>query len=205
MPDSGEPIRKVARADRALLAQALADPGGGLFETAVADRDMERRMARTRSAGGLFLGIRVRCAVETDVAELFAEALAERLGLGVVPAEALGVALQEAVANAVMHGGLELGTLPRDTPEDFARVSRLMSERLSDPAYGDRPVELSATWTDRDLVVEVRDRGPGYRPHPRKADQPVKASGRGLIIIADNADAVSLSDGGRCLTMGFER
>lgn len=184
------------------IAAALAGPDACFIEPSL-EADPE---IRNRVASGLFVAVTARKAVDVDLAFLFSQALANRLGLEPAKAETMASALQEAIANAVMHGSLEMSGMSRESLEAFVKFSETMEARLADPVHGGRPVELSARWTDAAIEVTIRDRGPGYLPVDL-AERPFReASGRGLTMIADLADGgVSFGERGRRLTMRFRR
>lgn len=189
------------------VAAALAGPEGCFVGIGLAaDPQVVRDRAACQDAGGLFVAATARTVVAVDLAHVFSQALAARLGLELERAEALASALQEALANAVIHGSLEMSGLSRESLEAFQNFSETMDRRLADPAHGGRPVEVAARWDDALIEVLVADRGSGYLPVDL-AERPLReASGRGLTMIADLADGgVAFAERGRRLTMKFRR
>ena len=130
------------------------------------------------------------------------EDLAEMSICGDTAVMHVGVALEEALTNAIHHGNLELVTdLYEDTRDAFAAE---LSKRQNEPPYCDRRVHLTAK-TDRDgAEYVIRDEGPGFDKSvipDLKAlveDQP---RGRGLLLILSVMDEVSFNETGNEITM----
>lgn len=89
----------------------------------------------------------------------------------------LDLALGEALANAVVHG-----TPPSDRPE-----------------AGDHHVFLGMWDYDSHLIIEVHDRGPGFRPPPPPYQMPApdahETHGRGLPLMQMLTDAMVVCRG----------
>jgi serine/threonine-protein kinase RsbW len=104
-----------------------------------------------------------------DAAELCAKGLAREGGYGEEQVDRLGMAVREAAANAVTHGN----------------------------AYSaDKAVHFSVETSDNGLVVKVRDEGEGFDPSevpdPTTAENLLKASGRGLLMMRALVDEVDV-------------
>ncbi|MGQ9365505.1 ATP-binding protein [Azospirillum sp. ST 5-10] len=114
-------------------------------------------------------------------------------------------ALSDALANAVLHGSLELPGRDRFGASLDAHFEAV-AERLASDAYGLRPVGLTWRPAGRLLLIHVDDVGPGYAPPPHPALVPPTAlSGRGHLVMATTARRVRRSRGGRRTTLGFRR
>lgn len=112
-------------------------------------------------------------------------------------------ALCEALANALIHGNLELPGLDAHGGDVNAFLGDIAS-RLADDAYGLRPVGLMWRRTRRLLLLHVDDWGHGYKHATLQrplADVP--ASGRGWALMTAFARRVRLSRNGRRITLGF--
>jgi len=115
----------------------------------------------------------------------------------------VGVALHEALTNAVLHGNLELSSELRESDEK--QYYRLAAERRTQPPWCDRRVFVNATLTPQEAVFVVRDEGPGFDPSllPDPTD-PVnlgRVSGRGLLLIQTFMDRVEHNERGNQITM----
>ena len=153
------------------------------------------------------LGFLLTCPVifSCDVARIFTEALSTRLQFSSARYSKIHLALHEALVNGLIHGNLQLGSELRQSARDFVEYSRLLNERLNDPAYAQKSVSIWATWNDKKLEIKIRDEGAGYAVAPvmqRKTELKAK-TGRGLRLIAGTADSCTIEDYGREITLSF--
>lgn len=168
-------------------------PGGGTGDGAAA--------AGAPAGGDAVLSLSVTTAVAH--AQPLAAAVAQLLALLAPGADrdAIETALQEAVANAVIHGNLGLASMAVGTPEEMRRFAESLAERLSDPALAGRRVTVGARMAGSVLRLEVSDEGSGYAAVQQKPGQPF---GRGLGLVSRFANRCEVSDGGRRLSMEFD-
>ncbi len=115
----------------------------------------------------------------------------------------LGVALHEALTNAILHGNLELSSTLRETDEK--EYYRLSVERRNQEPYRDRRVCVTARFTRAELTFIVRDDGQGFDPNtlpdPTDPSNLGKVSGRGLLLIQTFMDSVKHNPEGNEITM----
>lgn len=140
-----------------------------------------------------------------DVAKIFTEALYKRLEFSEARRSKIHLALHEALVNGLIHGNLAIGSDLRQSARDFVEYSRILNERLNDPAYAQKSVSIWATWNSKKLEIKIRDEGAGYAVAPtmqRCVDIKAK-SGRGLRLIAGTADSCTIDDFGREITLSF--
>lgn len=115
----------------------------------------------------------------------------------------LGLALQEALLNALHHGNLELDSKLRETPgrEYFL----LVEERCRQNPYCRRRVYLTVGLARNEVVLTVEDEGPGFDvtsvPDPTDASNLLRCSGRGLYLIGTFMDRVEHNAEGNRITM----
>lgn len=115
----------------------------------------------------------------------------------------VGVALDEAVSNAVHHGNLEVSSeLREQSIEDyFAEIER--RARLA--PWSERKVYVTARFTPAGACFVVRDEGQGFDvtalPDPTDPANLERASGRGLLLIRTFMDEVRHNAAGNELTM----
>jgi CheY-like chemotaxis protein len=115
----------------------------------------------------------------------------------------VGMALREALMNAIWHGNLELGS---HSPEESGKVNeQLLAERCREPPYRDRRVHLLARESPDEVVYVIRDEGPGFNPSllsdlrdPATWD---KFGERGLVLIRTFMDEVRHNKVGNEITM----
>ncbi|MBI4966901.1 MAG: ATP-binding protein [Rhodospirillales bacterium] len=210
-PGSGGPggtpgtatVRRIAHPDAAGLAKALEPPTTLVVEEGLADTDTRPTEIRPPSSLGLVLS--ARTVFGLDVVSLFLNAIATRHPPARTRGHDLEVALQEALANAVIHGSLEVSSALREDPDRFALYCQLVDERLVDPHFGGRAVAVRAEWDQTGLRLSVEDQGGGYDPATLGPAVPsdIAKSGRGLQMIAALANAVAFENRGRRLIMSF--
>jgi len=115
----------------------------------------------------------------------------------------VGVALREALSNAIIHGNLEIGSEMRETNEKS--YYRLIEERRVAAPYRDRRVTLISEESRSEAVYVVRDEGVGFDasnlPDPTDPANFEKVSGRGLLLIQTFMDEVEFNERGNEITM----
>jgi CheY-like chemotaxis protein len=115
----------------------------------------------------------------------------------------VGVALEEALVNALHHGNLELdSTLRRD---DLKAYHRLIEERCRQSPYRERKILVSAVY-DRDRATfVVRDEGAGFDPSslpdPTDPAYIARPYGRGILLIRTFMDEVFYNEAGNEITL----
>jgi CheY-like chemotaxis protein/anti-sigma regulatory factor (Ser/Thr protein kinase) len=115
----------------------------------------------------------------------------------------VGVALHEALTNAILHGNLGLSSDLRETNEK--EYYRLIAERRHQPPWSDRRVFVSATLNAHEAEFMVRDEGEGFDPEllpdPTDPANLGRVSGRGLLLIQTFMDRVEHNERGNQITM----
>lgn len=115
----------------------------------------------------------------------------------------IGVAIDEAICNAVHHGNLEVDSELRNDGYDLYLTQ--ISERRTQSPYSERHVHVRAEVTATQVSYAIRDEGKGFDPDsipdPTDPANLDKASGRGLLLIRTFMDVVSFSDDGRQILM----
>jgi len=115
----------------------------------------------------------------------------------------MGVALREALMNAMQHGNLEVSSDLRQ--EDDAPYYHMIEQRLSKFPYCDRRVFVETTHSSDEAVFVVRDEGPGFDPRlvpdPTADHNLQKPSGRGLLLIRTFMDDMRHNPAGNQITM----
>jgi CheY-like chemotaxis protein/anti-sigma regulatory factor (Ser/Thr protein kinase) len=115
----------------------------------------------------------------------------------------IGVALEEALVNALYHGNLQVGSELRG--ENDHAYYALLARRRSESPYRDRKIHVSARLTRDEGVFVVRDEGPGFDlsklPDPEDPSALERASGRGLLLMRAFMDDVSYDPTGNIVTL----
>lgn len=115
----------------------------------------------------------------------------------------IGVAVQEAVRNAMHHGNLEVSSELRRVSS--AVYNAKVVERLHERLYADRRVVVEARLEGADFRCVVRDQGPGFDPQsvpdPTDPGNLLRTSGRGLYLISMFMDHVEYNQSGTEIVM----
>jgi CheY-like chemotaxis protein len=115
----------------------------------------------------------------------------------------VGVALEEALLNAVYHGNLEMSSDLRRLGDGPHR--RLADERRGQAPFRDRRVHCAARFAPGEAVYVIRDEGPGFDPaavpDPTDPANLDRASGRGLLLIRTFMDDVTFNDAANQITL----
>jgi CheY-like chemotaxis protein/anti-sigma regulatory factor (Ser/Thr protein kinase) len=115
----------------------------------------------------------------------------------------IGVALEEALVNALYHGNLQVGSDLRG--ENDQAYYALIARRRREPPYRDRKIHVSAKVTRDEGIFVIRDEGSGFDlsrlPDPDDPSALERASGRGLLLMRAFMDDVSYDPSGSVVTL----
>lgn len=118
----------------------------------------------------------------------------------------LALALHEALTNAVVHGNLEISSELKESDDDA--YARALAQRLNDPAYSSRGVQIDIDH-DRDRTRwTMTDEGKGFDAERYLRGQPdaesvFLASGRGIMLMRAFVDDLYYELGGRRVTLSL--
>jgi CheY-like chemotaxis protein/anti-sigma regulatory factor (Ser/Thr protein kinase) len=116
----------------------------------------------------------------------------------------IGMALDEAIVNAMQHGNLEVESSLREGDDEDVYYATIR-ERKDMPPYCHRRVRIEAEFSDQHICVQISDDGPGFDPSavpdPTDEDNIHRASGRGLFLIKSFMDQVAYNKTGNQITM----
>lgn len=142
---------------------------------------------------------------QTNIAQIFTQALNRSLHFTPEQFEGIHFALHESIVNGLIHGNLRVNSMMRQSARDFVEYARLLHDRLNNPEYAHKSISIMASWNKQKLEIKIRDEGAGYTPVSELNTQAtVQAkSGRGLRIIAGTADSCTIEDFGREVTLSF--
>lgn len=114
----------------------------------------------------------------------------------------LHVALQEALANALYHGNLEVDSELRQ--EDESVFYALAETRRGQEPYRSRRLRVRTSLERSKVVFEIADEGPGFdhrRLHrPVEAEDLSRIGGRGLLLMRTFMDEIAYNDRGNVVT-----
>ena len=115
----------------------------------------------------------------------------------------VGVALDEALANAIYHGNLEISSEIRE--QDGKEFHRLAEARRTIEPYAQRRVRVEATISTERADFLIADEGPGFDPNtlpdPTDAANLENVTGRGILLMRTFMDNVSYSPTGTSVSM----
>lgn len=115
----------------------------------------------------------------------------------------LGVALQEALANACFHGNLEVSSALRE--QDHHSYYDLAKQRATELPYRDRRIHVSVKCTQQEATFVIRDEGPGFDPSslpdPTDPENLERPCGRGLLLMRTFMDDVRYNPTGNQVTL----
>lgn len=114
-----------------------------------------------------------------------------------------GIALEEALLNAVYHGNLEVSSdLRENGDEAFHQLAR--ERRTIDP-YAPRRVRVMARLTPAQATFVIHDQGPGFDinklPDPTDPEFLERPSGRGVLLMRTFMDEVRYNATGNRVTL----
>jgi CheY-like chemotaxis protein len=115
----------------------------------------------------------------------------------------IGVALEESLSNAMIHGNLEISSELR-LHEDGA-YEQLIRARQAAAEYRDRRIRVRCRFTPIEARFVIEDEGPGFDvstvPDPRDPENFLNPSGRGLLLIRSFMDEAYYNSRGNSITL----
>ena len=115
----------------------------------------------------------------------------------------VGIALEEALANAYYHGNLELAT--DGSAHDRKRYEELARQRSLEAPYRDRRIHVRARISRAEAVFVIRDEGRGFDTTRLQALADLAESeqgfGRGILLMQSIMDEISYNAAGNAVTL----
>jgi CheY-like chemotaxis protein len=119
----------------------------------------------------------------------------------------VGVALREAIVNAMYHGNLEVSSSLLD--QGGTAFGDRIAERRKTPPYCDRKVRIVARYERDEATYSISDEGPGFDPSslpdPTDIANLERVHGRGLMLMRMFMDEVSHDARGNVVNMTKRR
>lgn len=120
----------------------------------------------------------------------------------------IGVALEEALLNAMIHGNLEVSSELREQ-EDGALYDEFIELHSAQEPFCSRKVTATVTLDSESVCFQIADEGPGFDvsalPDPTDPENLLRSSGRGLLLIQAFMDEVEFNAKGNCISMMLRR
>jgi CheY-like chemotaxis protein/anti-sigma regulatory factor (Ser/Thr protein kinase) len=115
----------------------------------------------------------------------------------------VGIALEEALANAYYHGNLQLAA--DGDARDRKRYEELARQRSLEPPYRERRIHVRARISREQAVFVIRDEGPGFDtarlPPPTGLATSEQGYGRGILLMRTIMDEVTYNAAGNEVTL----
>ncbi len=119
----------------------------------------------------------------------------------------VGMAINEAITNAINHGNLEVDSELKE--QDETQFFDLIDKRKIQTPYADRRVLIEAEYNKDEICIRISDQGPGFDPQcvadPTCRENLEKLSGRGLLLIHSFMDRVEHNTVGNQIFMVKQR
>jgi anti-sigma regulatory factor (Ser/Thr protein kinase) len=115
----------------------------------------------------------------------------------------VGMAIYEAISNAVIHGNLEIPSILKD--QSLTKFNEYLKERIRSPKWYNKKVKIISRITKKELFVSVEDEGKGF--DVKKVFEEIQtpridlAYGRGILIMLNFMDIVQFNEKGNKVTM----
>ncbi len=184
------------------LARELAETLRQVLAISAVDRQRQKLLSLLRRRESSYL-------LDNDSRLItpFIHLLQEDLGgMGLCDATAamrVGVALQEALSNALFHGNLEVDSELRQ--EDERQYYGLAERRRAEEPYRDRRILVEARLDRDSATYTIEDEGPGFDTssldRPIDPEDLMRIGGRGMLLIRTFMDEVSHNAKGNRITL----
>lgn len=115
----------------------------------------------------------------------------------------IGLAIEEAMTNAICHGNLEVDSRLKEAQD--GSFHELVNQRQRQLPFSERRLYVTGRVSSDEFVCVVRDEGAGFDvesvPDPLAEENLDRTSGRGLLLIRQFMDGVRHNDDGNEITM----
>ena len=115
----------------------------------------------------------------------------------------VGIAVEEALLNALYHGNLEVSSDLKDSdPNLFEETAR---QRCQETPYSQRRIYVDACLSREEARYVIRDEGLGFDPtqipNPCDLENLEKPSGRGILLMRSFMDEITFNESGNQVTL----
>lgn len=152
--------------------------------------------------GAILVSLTTKTAYKHSPCSVICKALEARGWLLASQHEDVLLALQEAMANAVIHGNLELAS-PTGGGAIIREYWDVLRVRLEQDEFNQRRITIVVQMQDATLVIALSDQGPGFDKTIRFGKGYGELSGRGESLMTTLASTVDWADGGRKVILTF--
>jgi len=185
-----------------LLAQELLDTVHRVLVVTSRQRGQTRLLAHMARSQCDFV-LENDCTLVESLVRYFQDCVVQMGLCGEAECIRIGMALEEALVNALYHGNLEVGSELRG--EDDSAFYLTAAERSRQSPFRERRIHVGADITREEAVFTIRDEGPGFNPtslpDPTDPENLEKASGRGILLMRAFMDNVDYNSAGNAVTL----
>jgi len=115
----------------------------------------------------------------------------------------VGIALEEALSNALFHGNLELSS--NNSHLDRKQYEQLAQDRFMQVPYCDRKIHVRVCISPSEAMFVIGDDGPGFEASIWNDDHAAlltdRSYGRGILLMRSIMDDVSYNEKGNEVTL----
>lgn len=115
------------------------------------------------------------------------------------------VGLLEALSNGIIHGNLGISSKIREEKNGYANLQHELVRRATLAEYKDRKMTVERSITEDEVSYTVSDEGEGFDIQtvvdPRKPENVVKKTGRGILLMKVYFDIVEYNDKGNSVVL----
>lgn len=118
----------------------------------------------------------------------------------------VGIALEEALLNALYHGNLEISTDElREASADLLQgTDNIVERRRLTAPYRDRRLHIRAKVSPQSATFVIRDEGPGFSQHAPATPETGAfdgVNGRGMVLMRSFMSEIAFNDSGNEVTL----
>ena len=159
-------------------------------------RQARREIVEATKSGHVSFEINNDRRIASKLARHLQEAARFALRCDGAAASRVGVAIEEALLNAVIHGNLEVSSNLRH--RDDRAFDELIEKHQATKPFCDRRISVDFHWSSERIDVVVRDQGVGFEvdsiPDPTDPANLLKPTGRGILLMQSFMDEVAFND-----------
>ncbi len=184
------------------LGKRLVDTARMVLASANEEREQNVLMGRIQSHAESFL-LQNRPEECRSMSRHLQATLARIWNLTMTSQLRVGLALEEALLNALYHGNLEVSSSLKESPDNS--FYELAAKRQNELPYCDRRIVVTSLTTPEEARYVIRDDGPGFDvanlPDPSDPENITRPSGRGVMLMHAFMDDVRFNQCGNEVTL----
>lgn len=184
------------------LAKRLGDTARMVLASAKEGREQNVLMERLRSHTESF-ELDNRAEECISLSRYLQSTLSRIWNLNLTTRLRIGLALEEALLNALYHGNLEVSSELKELPDNSFYDQA--AQRQKEVPYRERRIEVTASTTTKETRFVIRDGGHGFNvknlPDPTDPQNISKSSGRGVMLMHTFMDEVHFNERGNQVTL----